>query len=123
MKSVLMLAVLALLAGCASESKYKANMDSWVGHDETRLIRKWGPPAQTYESGGSKFLVYNMTYSLGIPGTPTTASTGNYGNASFTTVTPGIPSQAIDYNCASQFEVKGDKIVAWTSRGDGCVAE
>ncbi|NWA03717.1 hypothetical protein [Pseudomonas gingeri] len=123
MKQVLLLAALALLGGCASETKYKANMDSWVGQDEVRLVRELGPPMQAYEAGGSRFLVYTMSNSLVIPGTPTTASTGNYGNGSFTTITPGAPAQSLDYTCSSQFEVKGQKVVAWTSRGNGCVAE
>lgn len=123
MKQILLLAALALLGGCASEEKYKANMDSWIGQDEVRLVRAWGPPAQAYESGGSKFMVYTMTNSLGLPGTPETSNTTFHGNAAFTTTNPGVPAQTIDYTCSSQFEVKDGKVLAWTSRGNGCVAE
>ncbi|WP_339542528.1 hypothetical protein [Pseudomonas sp. JAI120] len=123
MKQILLLAALALLGGCASEAKYKANMDTWVGQDEAKMIRKWGPPESVYESGGSKFLQYSFSNTLVLPGTPTTANTTYNGNAAFTTVNHGAPAQGIEYACATVVEVKDAKIVGWSSRGNGCVAE
>lgn len=123
MKWILLLAALVLLGGCASEAKFKSNMDTWVGQDESRMIRKWGPPDSVYEADGSKFLQYSFSNTLVLPGTPTTANTTYNGNASFTTVNHGVPAQGIDYACATIVEVKNAKIVGWTSRGNGCVAE
>lgn len=123
MKKVLLLVAVALLSGCASEAKYKSNMDSWVGADETKLIRKWGPPVSVYETGGSKFLLYTSSNTLVLPGTPTTATTNVYGSTAFTTVNPGAPAQGIDYVCATTLEVKDAKIIGWSSQGNGCVAE
>lgn len=123
MKQILLLVALALLGGCASEAKYKANMDTWVGQDEAKMIRKWGPPESVYEAGGSKFLQYSFSNTLVLPGTPTTANTTYNGNAAFTTVNHGVPAQGIEYACATVVEVKDAKIVGWSSRGNGCVAE
>lgn len=122
-KVLLVVCVACVISGCASEAKYKTNMDSWVGQDEARMIRKWGPPEGVYEAGGSKFLQYSFSNTLVLPGTPSTANTTYAGNAAFTTVNHGVPSQGIEYACSTIVEVKEAKIIGWTSRGNGCVSE
>lgn len=111
------------LAGCASEAKYEAKLNSWVGQDEIKLVRLWGPPERTYEAGDSKFLQYSFGNTLVLPGTPSTASTTFNGNAAFTTINPGVQPQGIEYNCATTFEIKAAKVVDWANRGNGCVSE
>lgn len=123
MKKVLLLIAITLLSGCATEAKYKSNMDSWVGADEAKLIRKWGPPVSIYEAGSSKFLLYTSRNTLVLPGGPTTATTNVYGNTAFTTVNHGAPAQGIDYVCSTTLEVRDAKVIGWSSQGNGCVAE
>ena len=57
MRKIIQLILLAILSGCATTQNYELVLSSWVGRDEIELIRGWGPPRQTYESAGSKFLV------------------------------------------------------------------
>ena len=37
-----------LAAGCASTSKFKAQMNSWMGADINQTIMSWGPPSNEY---------------------------------------------------------------------------
>ena len=41
---------------CAGTKMPKA--ESWVDQEEAALVESWGPPAQVYQSGARKFLVY-----------------------------------------------------------------
>ena len=123
MKRVLPLIALSLLAGCASEAKYETRLNTWIGQDELKLVRSWGAPERTYESGDSKFLQYSFGNTLVLPGTPSVASTSVTGTAAYTTVSHGVPQQGLEYNCATTFEIKAAKIVDWSNRGNGCVSE
>ena len=45
------------LGACTIFEKQKS-ADNWVGQEHAALIESWGPPAQVYQSGVRKFLVY-----------------------------------------------------------------
>jgi len=66
-KKLFSCAVFILLAGCATSAKYEAVLGSWVGSSELDIVRSWGPPAQAYEAGGRKFLVYSSSRNVVLP--------------------------------------------------------
>lgn len=70
--------ILILSVGCASK-KISANMASWMGADQSRLILSWGPPDKTDSDGkGGQVLTWlrdrgnksttSTTYNTGVKG-------------------------------------------------------
>lgn len=100
MKSVIFISVLSILflAGCASTKGYEQTLQTWIGSSEASLVRKWGIPAHVYKSGGRKYLAYNSSRNVYIPGTsptyrttysPVTATTTGYGSSTYNTTYAG----------------------------------
>ena len=46
------------LSACMIAEKQWKSAKNWVDQEETALVESWGPPAQVYQSGDRKFLVY-----------------------------------------------------------------
>jgi hypothetical protein len=111
-----------MLAGCATNARYQSMIDSWVGKQEMELIRQWGPPHGSYDSGGHTFLTYTNEGSVYIPGTTSTASTTVIGNSAYTNVYPGMAPQNIRTWCRTVFEVADGVIVSSGGQGNHCVA-
>lgn len=109
-----------VLGGCATAGKYKRSVDSWIGAREVDLVRKWGPPHQTYDSGGSRFLGYSSQRNVIVPGVAPTYTTQMYGNTAFTTSSGGVPPSSFTASCMTTFEVKDEVIVAATFKGSDC---
>ncbi len=122
MKKLALALVLTLLSGCASEKKYLAVVTSWVGAPETSLVRSWGPPSNVYTTGDTKFLVYQSSRSIVVPGTAPTYQTTFVGNTAYTTAYGGTPPSQIDLGCQTTFEVRNGKIVDFSYRGNDCTA-
>ena len=51
--------IVITLSACATTAGYEKVLNSWVGAQEIDLVRRWGPPVQSYETGGRKFIVYS----------------------------------------------------------------
>ncbi len=97
-------------------------LNSWVGATELDLIRKWGPPQQSYEASGRKFVVYTNSRNVYIPGTAPSYTTTVIGNTAYTNRVGGTPGQNIGLSCQTTFEISGDKIVSWRWQGNDCTA-
>ncbi|HCL3314561.1 TPA: hypothetical protein N2A14_002569 [Pseudomonas aeruginosa] len=122
MRHLLTLGAVLLLAGCATAAKYEASLNTYVGKPELDLVRDWGAPAQTYETGGSKFLMYSSRRTLVFPGTPPTYTTSYSGYQAYTTTTGGTPPARIPMSCETTFEVIDGKVSSWTYKGNDCTA-
>ncbi|WP_153307520.1 lipoprotein [Desulfospira joergensenii] len=122
-KTIFLLLLALVVSSCATTAGYKKIVESWIGASELDLIRSWGPPQQTYETGGVKFLVYNSSRNVYLPGRAPTYSTKVIGNTAYTTSSGGRPARNLNYNCQTTFEVIDDKIVSWKFRGNDCTAE
>lgn len=73
--------LVGLLSGCASS--VNEMMQSWVGHHQSELIAKWGPPLQTASDGkGGTVLIYGEYVDLGQ--TPGQARRDYFGNITYT---------------------------------------
>lgn len=72
-----------LLSGCVSSpDAYRANIASWIGAPELRLVQAWGGPTRTYETDGHRFLVYERTRIVpalgGVPGSMSLSCTTTF---------------------------------------------
>lgn len=61
MKFLLSLSIIVLTTGCATTAKYNEAINSWIGSNEIDLVKSWSPPEETYETQGSKFLIYSWS--------------------------------------------------------------
>src|SRR6185312_2765854 len=53
------LCTLLMMASCATPSNYDAKVKTWVGQDQSLLIKSWGEPDDVEKlSNGDKMLVY-----------------------------------------------------------------
>jgi len=121
-KALALTAILFALISCATTANYEKILNSWVGSTELDLIRKWGPPQQSYETDGIKFLVYSSSRNVYLPGTAPSYTTTVIGNTAYTNRVGGTPGQNIGLSCQTTFEISGERIVSWRWQGNDCTA-
>jgi|LauGreDrversion4_2_1035121.scaffolds.fasta_scaffold156322_1 hypothetical protein len=122
MKKLLIIFLGIFIVGCATTANYEKILSSWVGAKEIDLIRAWGAPDNQYESSGTKFLTYQKSNNIYMPGTAPTYSTKMIGNTAYTSSSGGSPAYNIQMFCKTTFEVKNERIVSWRWEGNGCKA-
>jgi len=139
---VIIMSVAALI-GCASQAKFQAKMDDFLGQPESVVVGTYGPPQNSYVmNDGSKVLQYSRGNTLVIPGATTyqpvmtntsgymtvnqgmrTAS-GNYNQTSTTYVPQQSPNIPINLSCIVNFTVDREGIVRrWNAEGNHCVSK
>lgn len=121
-RQIALAALLLILTGCATTANYEKILNSWVGATELDLIREWGPPQQSYEAGGRKFVVYTSSRNVYISGTAPSYTTTIIGNTAYTRPVGGTPGQNIGLSCQTTFEILDDRIVSWRWQGNDCTA-
>ncbi len=121
-KNLLFVLLILFISGCATTEEYRKIIDSWVGSTEIDLIRSWGAPQRSYQSGDTKFIVYNASRNIRISGTTPTYTTTVIGNTAYTNTTGGTPAKNIQLSCETTFEIRGKIIVSWSFRGNDCTA-
>jgi hypothetical protein len=122
MKKLLIIFLGIFIVGCATTANYEKILSSWVGAKEIDLVRAWGAPDNQYESSGTKFLTYQKSNNIYMPGTAPTYSTTMIGNKAYTSSSGGSPAYNIQMFCKTTFEVKNERIVSWRWEGNGCKA-
>ncbi|MCG2739186.1 MAG: hypothetical protein L6300_02980 [Syntrophaceae bacterium] len=123
MHRYLLIALATVLASCATTAGYEKVLKSWVGAQEIDLVRSWGPPIQSYEAGGRKFIVYSSHRNVYLPGTAPSYQTTVIGNTAYTNAVGGSPAMNISKSCTTTFELDGSKVVSWTYKGNACKAK
>lgn len=98
--------------GCATNANYEKFLNSWVGANEKDLIKALGTPNDQYKSSSTKFLTYQKTYTIEVPGTAPTYSNPD-----------GNPAFNVQTFCKTTFEVKDEYILNWQWEGNGCKAK
>jgi hypothetical protein len=105
--------VISTNIGCATQAKFKAKMETWIGADADRLIRQNGPPDQSATlSNGDKVLQY----------------TSDSGVISHSSIMPAtgvmITSHRRDW-CVIRFDVRGsDNTIREVGfEGNDCVSK
>jgi hypothetical protein len=119
-KTLALTAILLSLSGCATTANYEKMLSSWVGASELDLVRRWGPPTQSYETGGRKFLIYSSSQDVFLPGTAPTYTTTVIGNTAYTNMVGGTPGQTLSFSCRTTFEIHDERIVSWRWQGNDC---
>jgi hypothetical protein len=131
-----------LLSGCATQAKYAAKIQTWMGHHTDELISKWGPPASSTDlSNGGKVLeyVHSQVVQKGggtvyLPmttrqsGAVNAYTSGGYGSANYSgTVTQNVPfnvpaSASVEW-CKTRFTVNPKSIITnWSIEGNACLS-
>ena len=92
MKKVIFLATLALI-GCATESKYRTKLNSWLQRSKEDLVTSWGVPDKTYKlDKKTELLAY--THSTKV--------------------------NKVKYWCTTTFTLKKDIVDSWIVEGNDC---
>lgn len=118
------------LAACQVPSPaQRRHLDSMIGRTPVDLIRNFGVPTRTYTTDGRTFLAYVDNESSYFPGSYGPGYGfggfgwgggfgGGYGG--FDGGYGGFGGGYSSTTCQTTFEIAGDKVAAWTLRGDGC---
>jgi hypothetical protein len=142
MKAVWIIVVVATLAGCATQEKFQAKMDRFVGQSEAVVVGTYGPPQNSYVmNDGSKVLQYTRGSTMVIPGSttyqPVTTNTsgnvtlnqglqttrGTYNQTSTTYVQQQAPGTPINLSCTVNFTIDKEGVVRqWRADGNHCVS-
>lgn len=123
MKRIVPLLLTAVLAGCAPAFDRPAFLATLVGQPEAEVVRRLGVPSRTYEADGRKFLAYSERRSELIGGGPFFGGFGAFGSGFGG---PGFgysaafPTQVIERDCETTFEVGAGRVLAWSLRGNAC---
>lgn len=118
---LIVIAAVALTA-CATMAGYEKILNSWIGAQEIDLVRSWGPPIRSYETGGRKFIVYASQRNVYLPGTAPIYQTTVIGNTAYTDAIGGSPGVNIGMSCTTTFELEGAKVVSFSYSGNDCKA-
>ncbi len=120
MRKYLTLAGLAILAGCAYPSpQHVAALNALVGKSEADLVRTYGVPVRSVETGGSKFVAYNDHHIESFPDYPYFG--GAYGWRGGWGWGGGFGYGDIqEFNCETTFELQADVVKRWSLRGNAC---
>lgn len=114
--------LILLISGCATTSGYEQRLNSWMGTSEVQLIRSWGVPAQVYQTGNSKYLVYNSSRNVYLPGSSPAYTTTFIGNTAYTSSYGGSAPQNINFQCQTTFEIINGQLMSWRYKGNDCTA-
>lgn len=117
------MAIAALLTGCATTEKYEAKLNSMIGMQETELVADWGIPNGMYEADGVRYLSYTNTESGYVRGTAPVTRTTIINGKAYTNTTGGTPGYGYTNSCTTTFTVVNKKVTAWKNKGNDCTSE
>lgn len=143
MESLLAVALIAALTGCATGAKFQTKMNGFVGQSEAAVVGAYGPPMNSYVLGdGSRVLQYTRGGQAVIPGMttmqPVTTNTygnmnlnqgfrqtsGNYSQTSTTYVPQQGAATVVNLACTVNFTIdKAGIVQAWRAEGNHCVSD
>ncbi len=130
------LASLAMLTACAYPSpQHVQKLNAFIGKSEADLVRGYGVPTRTYETGGVKFLAYNMSRIDTIPGDGFGYGGFGYGGFGYGGFGyggglgyggpgydgfGGFGPEIVQRDCSTTFELKNATVQSWSLRGNDC---
>lgn len=125
------LALLVVLAGCATPASREANYERWLspwrGATEDSLRARWGPPQAEENLGSAKRLTYVATHPRDGSGPTVGISIGGFGfgGGGRTAVGGGVGISAplgggTAPTCTTHFIVEAGRVVSWTFEGPAC---
>jgi hypothetical protein len=119
MRKLPVLAGLTLLAGCAYPNpQHVSALNAMVGKPEADLVRAYGVPMRSVETGGSKFLAYSQHRIESYPEGPFWGGYGWRGGWGWGGGW-GYPD-VVQFDCETTFELKDGLVKGWSLRGNAC---
>ena len=120
MKKIALLIFVSIgLAGCLTTEEYAerraAPYEIWMGQTELELVRVWGVPDRSYQTGGIKFLAFVKQTVVNTPGVPA------FPPPPAVPTIPATPPSVEIFTCTTTFEVSDGRLVGWSTNGDRCV--
>ena len=115
MRRAVLLVLAGLVAGCVDQlAAREAYLSRFVGQPESAVVQQMGVPSRSFDTGGVRYLAYNEHRINLIPTFPSYGPffTGWYGG--------GFPSQVVELQCETTFEVSDGTVKAFTLRGNAC---
>jgi hypothetical protein len=119
------LAILGLLAGCASTSpaEFDRRMTTYIGRPEADLIAGLGVPQRTYDGDGQRLLHYDLSRPSSTPSVwPSIGfgfGSGGIGVGTGVGVGLGGYGRGIE-PCVVVFESRDGQVQGFTRKGPGC---
>ncbi|HEY8010473.1 MAG TPA: hypothetical protein VIE67_05690 [Rudaea sp.] len=143
MRSIAIIVALVAISGCATQAKFQAKMDRFVGQPEAAVVGTYGPPQNSYIlNDGTKVLQYTRGGTMVIPGATTyqpvttntagnvtlnqgmRTTTGTYNQTSTTYLRQQGPAIPINLSCTVNFTVDKEGVVRrWSAEGNHCVSK
>lgn len=122
MRNLVILLMLVLLVGCATQENYRNALKKSIGMTEETLISRIGVPNRIYELNNKKYLVYSESQSSFIPGYDNRSYDVNtYGYTTTVTQTGyARPSYYANYNCETTFIIEDNIVQGFTFKGNAC---
>ena len=122
-----MLALSAALAVCNSLAKREAFLNTFIGKNETEVVRQLGVPARSFETQGRRFLAYDERSADVYPGGPFWGGPF-WGGPYYGGVRPfgyGYGAYAFspyvaEWTCETTFEIVNTRVTSWSLRGNAC---
>lgn len=117
-----------VLTACATQAKYEAMLETWVGKHVDELVLSWGPPQGAFDlSDGRKIIEYREERTIQMSGRTYTTSNTTYGlrpqDNRTTYSTHTTPGHGIDLSCKTRFTISKNGIIAkWSTEGNDCTA-
>lgn len=108
------------LAACATTDRYDASLNALIGTPEADLVRAWGRPARSYDTGGFHYLVYASNGTAYVTGTATSYQPTTKAGEMHDSAVGGSPDLSIGLVCLTTFEVQNAKVVSWWHKGNYC---
>ena len=100
-----------MMIGCATVEKFESNLNSWIGRSESELVARWGIPTATYESSGTKYVVYRRSGGVVVM-------------SQYSEMLGAQLTNASQEWCETTFTVDSVGLIRrWNWRGNSCVAE
>jgi hypothetical protein len=107
----LALTIVLAAAGCATEEKYVAQTQAWMGRPEKELLATWGAPNRAYETAGTRYLTYARLSLI---------TTGGYYDRWDSWY--GSPARTMSLSCETTFVVANGIVQSVSHRGNDCRA-
>jgi hypothetical protein len=140
MKRIFVVTIVASLVGCATQAKFEAKMDQYIGQTESNIMSAYGQPQSSFVlNDGNKEIQYvknNVVYALGpnvelpVPGSlgpnhRLTIDAMTTPNFSSRPTTSAVRHQGatvpVNTSCAIKFIIDKEGIVRqWNADGNHC---
>ena len=124
LRTLAIMASLALLGGCATTAGYQSMLQTWLGQNEKSLVTAWGPPSAVSESPPYRYLTFTRFSGYDYTTVGYGYGYGYYGYYGYPWYGYGVPgyTYATPIICTTMFALQNGVVVNSSFQGSGCVA-